>query len=121
MGDQEPLPPYYLKYIPNLQLPPPENFEGHVILVQGIVLPTYVGCRAEVVLETGLRPPRTISVITSEQRFQSLLETALATGNFIQFKAIQVFHGPWAEDPAEREDDLYRLSIGIIVHNNPVI
>jgi hypothetical protein len=78
MGDQERLPSGFLKEIANLQLPPQVAFAGHVRLVEGIVLPTYVGCHAVVVLNDP--PGKEISVVTSEQRLQSLLETALATG-----------------------------------------
>jgi len=50
MGDQERLPSGFLKDIANLQLPPQAAFAGHVRLVQGVVLPIYVGCHAVVML-----------------------------------------------------------------------
>ena len=76
MGDQERLPSGFLKDIADLQLPPQVTFAGHVRLVQGIVLPTYVGCHAVVVLSDP--PGKAISVVTSEQRLQGLLEAAVA-------------------------------------------
>ena len=76
MGDQERLPRGFLKDI--LQLPPQVAFVGHV---EGIVLTTFVGCYAVVVLSDS--PGKEIGVVTSEQRLQSLLETALATGNLV--------------------------------------
>lgn len=56
---------------------------GHVSLVEGYALAAYTGCHALV----GLRdtPGKTVAVLTSEQRLQSLLETSLATGNLISF------------------------------------
>jgi hypothetical protein len=54
---------------------------GHVILVEGYNLPSYVGCHSLVTLRD--TPGKTVAVLTSEQRLQSLLETALSTGNLI--------------------------------------
>jgi hypothetical protein len=54
---------------------------GHVTLVEGYAIPSYVGCHALVALRD--TPAKTVAVLTSEQRLQSLLETALATGNLI--------------------------------------
>jgi hypothetical protein len=56
---------------------------GHVTLVEGYNLPSYVGCHALVVLRD--TPGKIIAVLSSEQRLQSLLETALSTGNLIAF------------------------------------
>ena len=91
MGDQERLPRGFLKDIATLQLPPQVAFAGHVRLVEGIVLPTYVGCHAVVVLSDP--PGKEISVVTSEQRLQSLLETALATGNLVMGIKSSMFRG----------------------------
>lgn len=65
--------------------PPPPTVElfGHVTLVQGYALSNYVGCHALVALRD--TPGKTVAVMTTEQRLQSLLETALATGNLIAF------------------------------------
>lgn len=56
---------------------------GHVTLVEGYAIPTYIGCHALVALRD--TPGKTIAVLTTETRLQSLLETALATGNLIAF------------------------------------
>jgi hypothetical protein len=58
-----------------------EELFGHVTLVQGYALAAYTGCHALVALRD--TPGKTIAVLTSELRLQSLLETALATGNLI--------------------------------------
>ena len=86
MGDQERLPRGFLKDI--LQLPPQVAFVGHV---EGIVLTTFVGCYAVVVLSDS--PGKEIGVVTSEQRLQSLLETALATGNLVMGIKSSMFRG----------------------------
>lgn len=56
---------------------------GHVTLVEGYALPGFTGCHALVALRDS--PGVTVAVLTTEQRLQSLLETALATGNLIAF------------------------------------
>lgn len=56
---------------------------GYVRLVEGYHLPSYVGCHALVTLRD--TPGKTVAVVTTEQRLQSLLETALSTGNLIAF------------------------------------
>jgi hypothetical protein len=66
MGDRERLPSSFLKGIADLQEPPQVTFVGHVRLIEGVVLTTWVGCFAVVVLSD---PPGTeIGVVTSEQR-----------------------------------------------------
>ena len=56
---------------------------GHVTLVEGYALTSYTGCHALVALRD--TPGTTVAVLTSEHRLQTLLETALATGNLIAF------------------------------------
>ena len=56
---------------------------GHVTLVEGYALTNFVGCHALVALRD--TPGKTVAVLTPEQRLQSLLETALDTGNLIAF------------------------------------
>jgi hypothetical protein len=60
-----------------------EELFGHVTLVEGYAVPHYTGCHALV----GLRdtPGKTVAVMTSEVRLQSLLEHGLDTGNLIAF------------------------------------
>lgn len=75
---------------------------GHVILVEGYALPNFLGCHALVALRD---PPRdTVAVLTSEHRLQTLLETALSTGNLIAFFGQRLSNPPtprggtWAVD-----------------------
>jgi hypothetical protein len=86
---------------------------GHVTLVEGYALPTYVGCHALIALRD--TPGKTVAVLTAEQRLQSLLETALATGNLIAFWGQELTNPPtprggtWAVD-------VYSIS-GVILYN----
>lgn len=81
---------------------PTEELFGHVTLVEGYALTSFTGCHALVSLRD--TPNRTVAVLTSEQRLQSLLETALATGNLIAFFGSKLKHPPtprggtWALD-----------------------
>ncbi len=65
---------------------------GHVILVEGYAIPSYIGCHALVALRD--TPAKTVAVLTSEVRLQSLLETALATGNLIAFRGQKLASPP---------------------------
>ena len=56
---------------------------GHVTLVEGYSLPNFNGCHALVALRD--TPGKTVAVLTTQQRLQGLLETALATRNLIAF------------------------------------
>jgi hypothetical protein len=56
---------------------------GHVNLVEGYALNNFTGCHALVALRD--TPGKTVAVLTSEPRLQTLLETALATRNLIAF------------------------------------
>jgi hypothetical protein len=76
------------------QLGPPTELFGHVTLIQGYALASFVGCHALVALRD--TPGKTIALLTSEQRLQSLLETALATGNLIAFLGQQYTNPPTA-------------------------
>jgi len=60
---------------------PEAELYGHVTLVQGYGLSSYVGCHALVALKD--TPGKTVAVLTSEPQLQSLLESALATGNMV--------------------------------------
>jgi hypothetical protein len=65
---------------------------GHVTLVEGYALTNFTGCHALVTLRD--TPGKTVAVLTSEQRLQSLLETALATGNLIAFLGQKLTNPP---------------------------
>lgn len=56
---------------------------GHVGLVEGYALRGYTGIHALVALRD--TPGMTVAVLTKQHRLQTLLETALATGNLIAF------------------------------------
>ena len=88
---------------------------GHVTLVEGYALPNFLGCHALVALRDP--PSNTVAVLTSEHRLQTLLETALSTGNLIAFLGQRLSNPPtprggtWAVD-------VYGID-GIILYNSP--
>jgi hypothetical protein len=75
-------------------LPPAQPVElfGHVTLVEGYAVPSYVGCHALVALRD--TPGKTVAVLTAELRLQTLLDTALATGNLIAFWGVKLAAPP---------------------------
>jgi len=56
---------------------------GHVTLVEGYALVGFAGCHALIALRDQLGI--IVAVLTSEHRLQTLLETAMRTGNLIAF------------------------------------
>jgi hypothetical protein len=88
---------------------------GHVTLVEGYVLPGFNGCHALVYLRDV--PNTTVAVLTPEHRLQTLLETALETGNLIAFWGTLLSNPPtprggsWAVD-------VYQID-GVILYNRP--
>ena len=86
---------------------------GHVTLVEGYALANFNGCHALVALRD--TPGKTVAVLTTELRLQTLLETALDTGNLIAF-----FGRKLTDPPAPRGGtwivDVYRID-GIILYN----
>jgi len=86
---------------------------GHVTLVEGYDLPSYVGCHALVSLRD--TPGKTVAVLTSEQRLQCLLETALSTGNLIAFWG-QLMSSPPTPRGGTWVVDVYSID-GIILYN----
>ena len=65
---------------------------GHVTLVEGYAVPSFTGCHALVALRD--TPGKTVAVLTSEVRLQSLLESALDTGNLIAFDGHKLTNPP---------------------------
>jgi hypothetical protein len=65
---------------------------GRVTLVEGYALPAYKGCHALIALRD--IPGKTVAVLTPEPRLQSLLESALMTGNLIAFWGQKLAHPP---------------------------
>jgi hypothetical protein len=86
---------------------------GHVTLVEGYALPSFNGCHALVALRD--TPGTTVAVLTSQHRLQTLLETALSTGNLIAF-----FGQKLANPPTPRGGtwslDVYSID-GIILYS----
>ena len=86
---------------------------GHVTLVEGYSLPNFNGCHALVALRD--TPGKTVAVLTTEHRLQSLLETALATRYLIAFFGRKLTSPPtprggtWAVE-------VYRID-GVILYN----
>jgi hypothetical protein len=80
----------------------PVELFGHVTLVEGYAVPAYVGCHALVALRD--TPGATVAVMTTASHLQSLLETALATGNLIAFRGQKLTNpstplgGTWSVD-----------------------
>jgi hypothetical protein len=86
---------------------------GHVTLVEGYALAAYVGCHAIVALRD--TPGTSVAVMTSEHRLQSLLETALATGNLIAFLG-QKLANPPTPTGGTWTVDVYSID-GVILYN----
>jgi hypothetical protein len=78
--------------ITKVALSPTVELFGHVTLVEGYAVSAFVGCHALVALRD--TPGKTVAVLTSELRLQSLLETALATGNLIAFLGHKLLNPP---------------------------
>jgi len=86
---------------------------GHVILVEGYQLHSFVGCHALVALRD--TPNKIVAVLTSSQRLQSLLETALSTGNLIAFFGHLLAHPPTPRG-GTWSVDVYGID-GVILYN----
>jgi hypothetical protein len=87
---------------------------GHVTLAEGYALTNFVGCHALVALRD--TPGKTVAVLTSEQRLQSLLETALDTGNLIAFLG-QLLTNPPAPRGGTWQVDVYGID-GVILYSS---
>jgi hypothetical protein len=90
-----------------------EELFGHVTLVEGYALPAYTGCHALVALRDA--PGTTVAVLTTEQRLQSLLEEALATGNLIAFWGYKLTNPPTPRG-GTWSVDVYQID-GVILYN----
>jgi hypothetical protein len=85
--------PRGIKIDPSVLLPTPTvELFGHVTLVEGYDLSNYTGCHALIALRD--TPGKTVALLTTEIRLQSLLETALATGNLIAFWGRELLFPP---------------------------
>ena len=89
---------------------------GHVQLVEGYSINQgYNGCHALVNLRD--TPGTTVAVLTTQHRLQTLLETALATGNLIAFFGTKQTNPP-APRGGSWSVDVYGID-GIILYGNP--
>ena len=86
---------------------------GHVTLVEGYAITTYIGCHALIALRD--TPGKTVAVMTSEMKLQSLLETALATGNLIAFLG-QKLSNPPTPSGGTWTVEVYSIN-GVILYN----
>lgn len=86
---------------------------GHVTLVEGYAIPAFTGCHALVALRD--TPGKTVAVLTSEPRLQTLLETALDTGNLIAFLG-QKLSAPPTPRGGTWTVDVYNID-GVILYN----
>ncbi len=86
---------------------------GHVTLVEGYAIPAYTGCHALVALRD--TPGKTVAVLTTEPRLQTLLETALDTGNLIAFLG-QKLSNPPTPRGGTWTVDVYSID-GVILYN----
>lgn len=91
----------------------PVELFGHVTLVEGYALSGFTGCHALVALRD--TPGKTVAVLTSEVRLQSLLETALATGHLIAFLG-QLLTAPPTPRGGTWSVDVYSID-GVILYN----
>jgi len=86
---------------------------GHVSLVEGYALPNFNGCHALVNLRD--TPGKTVAVLTTQHRLQTLLETALSTGNLIAFLG-QFLTNPPTPRGGTWAVDVYNID-GIILYS----
>ena len=88
---------------------------GHVTLVEGYALANFTGVHALVALRD--TPGKTVALITTQQRLQSLLEAALTSANLIAFFGRLLVNPPtprggsWAVD-------VYGID-GVILYSAP--
>jgi hypothetical protein len=88
---------------------------GHVTLVEGYALPNFQGSHALVALRDV--PGKTVAVLTTDHRLQTLLETALHSGALIAFFG-QLLSNPPTPRGGTWGVDVYQID-GVIVYNIP--
>lgn len=90
---------------------------GHVTLVEGYALPGFTGIHALVALRD--TPGTTIAVLTKQHRLQTLLETALATGNLVDCWGSLLNHPPTPRGGTWNVD-VYAIN-GVILYSTPLL
>ena len=86
---------------------------GHVTLVEGYDLPSFVGSHSLVALRD--TPGTTVAVLTNNHGLQTILETALATRNLIAFWGRKLTNPPTPRG-GTWSVDVYRID-GVILYN----
>lgn len=86
---------------------------GHVMLVEGYSLSSFHGCHALVDLRD--TPGKTVAVLTTQHRLQTLLETALVTGKLIAFLGSKLTNAPTPRG-GTWSVDVYGID-GVILYN----
>ena len=100
---------------PVAPISPTVEIFGHVTLVEGYALSNFTGCHALVNLRD--TPGKTVAVLTTQHRLQTLLESALTSGNLIDFYGRLLVHpvtprgGAWTVD-------VYSID-GVILYSAP--
>ena len=94
---------------------PTIEFFGHVTLVEGYALAGFTGVHALIALRD--TPGKTIAVLTKQHRLQTLLETALATGNLVACWG-SLLSNPPTPRGGTWSVDVYGIN-GVIVYSGP--
>jgi hypothetical protein len=96
-------------------VPQTQELFGHVTLVEGYALPGYVGIHALIALRD--TPGKTIAVLTTEHRLQTLLETALSSGNLVAIWAKRLLSPPTPRG-GTWSVEVYSID-GVILYGSP--
>ena len=86
---------------------------GHVTLVEGYAVPNFTGAHALVQLRD--TPGKTIAALTTEHRLQTLLETALSTGNLVAIHGAKLTNPP-SPNGGKWSVDVYKIDT-VILYN----
>jgi hypothetical protein len=97
------------------RLSPTTELFGHVTLVEGYALPAYHGIHALIALRD--TPGKTIAVLTTQIRLQTLLEAALCTGNLVDVYA-QLLSNPPTPRGGSWNVEVYAID-GVILYSSP--
>ena len=89
---------------------------GHVTLVEGYALPNFTGVHALVALRD--TPGKTVAVLTTQHRLQTLLESALTSGNLIDFYGRRLVPAPTPPRGGSWAVDVYSID-GVILYSAP--
>ena len=96
-------------------LPAVELF-GRVTLVEGYALANFTGVHALVALRD--TPLKTVAVLTMQHRLQTLLESALTSGNLIAFYGRRLVPAPTPPRGGSWAVEVYSID-GVILYSAP--